>query len=336
MSGVLVAVGAIALLIALLGALGFIMMKMKGGRIAKTPFVKTGDLAAKGDSVCGEKNSISTEGKLIKPAEMLTSPVDGKECLMYRLTVTAKWKAGDNEVSVEMMKEEKSVDFQIDDGSGPVKIVPGTTGDFEPLHKFNQTKGKGLKAAFTGGGIKFGETNFEVHPGGRYKGKLVPDNAKIQVQETALLPSEMFYANGKWEEGAIRKHSWTSLILSPKSRDETLAATLKTQTNAKYAAIGGGVLGPILLGIGLAIAPAKTDTPDGDKAKTEQVEAKPEGKAKSAPAGNAGAKKSEPAKTAKEEPKKTESKPAASGGSAPKAGPKAGGGGAPKGRKKKR
>jgi len=342
-SGILVAVGFVGLLVAFLGLLGFIMMKMKGGRIAKTPFVKTGELASKGDAVCGEKNSISTEGKFIKPAEMLTSPVDGKECLMYTLEVTAKWKAGDNEVSVQMMEEKKSIQFQIDDGSGAVTIDPGTASSgFEPVHKFNQTKGKGLKAAFTGGGIKFGATEFEVHPGGRYKGKLVPDNAKIQVQETCLEPQEMFYANGKWEKGAIQKHSWSSLILSNKSRDETLAATLKTQNNAKYALIGGGVLGPICLGIGMAIAPPPSADGGADKPETVQTDdgaAKPAAeKPASKPASKPAAEKKAPAK--KSGGDAGASKPAAGGGgAAPKAGGgKAGGGakGGKKGGKRKR
>ena len=302
MSGILVAVGFVGLLVAFLGVLGFIMMKMKGGRIAKTPFHKTGEVASKGASIAGPKGEISTEGKLIKPAELLTSPVEGKPCLMYTLEVHAKWKAGDNEVSVQMMEEKKSLIFEVDDGSGPIKVDPGTSGDFEPLHKFDQTKGKGLKAAFTGGGIKFGATEFEVHPGGRYKGKLVPDNAKIKVVEKALEPQEMFYVNGKLDEGVIKKHSWSSLILSNKSRDETLAATLGTQNKAKMAALIGGVLGPVCLGIGMAIAPPPSADDGGDKkAKTEQVDTKPAAD------------------------KKAETKPAATGGGDKK--PAAGGGG---------
>jgi hypothetical protein len=343
MSGILVAVGFVGLLIAFLGALGFILMKMKGGRIANTPFHSTGDVASKGASVAGPKGEISTEGKLIQPEELLTSPVEGKPCLMYTLEVHAKWKAGDNEVSVQMMEEKKSIIFEIDDGSGPIKVDPGTSGDFEPLHKFDETKGKGLKSAFTGGGIKFGATEFEVHPGGRYKGKLVPDNAKIKVVEKALEPQAMFYANGKLEDGVIQKHSWSSLILSNKSRDETLAATMKTQNNAKMAAIGGGVIGPICLGIGMALAPAP-DAKEDTKAPVAQEEAAPAAEKKAEPK-SAPAKKSAPEKAA--EPAAV---PEASGSAAPagggagagagggRPGGKAGGprGGAGKGGKRKR
>jgi hypothetical protein len=291
MSGVLYAIGAIAVVIILMGLIGFALMKKKGGRLINTPFVKTGDLAAKGDAVCGEKNAVSTEGAFIRPAAMLTSPVDGKECLMYRLSVTASWKVGEKQHKVTMMEEKKSINFQIDDGSGPITIDPGTTGDFEPLHRFSQSKGKGLKSAFTGGGIKFGATEFEVHPGGRYKGKLVPDNAKIHVEEKALEPQAMFYANGKWENNTIQKHSWSSLILSNQSRDETLASTLKTEKNSKRAILIGGILAPLCFGIGFLLAPS----PDGgttEKAATVQTDDGAKSTKKEAPAKTGSSKKS--------------------------------------------
>jgi len=250
-------------------------MASRGGRISKTPFVTTGALAAQGDAVCGEKNSISTEGKLIKPAQLLTSPVEGKECLMYRVEVSASWKVGEEKKSVKMREEKQSIDFHLDDGSGPVKVSPTTTGDFEPLNRFSKTAGKGLKAAFTGGGIKFGAKEYEVHPGGKHNGKVVPDTAKITVKETCLLPAEMFYANGKWEDGAIRKHSWASLMLTPQSRDVALAATEKTKQNAKRAAIGGGIIAPLFLGLGMLLAPSADDgKSDTSSTKTEQVEQK--------------------------------------------------------------
>lgn len=327
MSGALIAVGAIAIVIGLLGGLGYIMMMMKGGRIAKTPFHKTGEVASKGEAVTGDKGSISTEGKLVTVPDdkLLVSPVEGKKCLWYSLTVTAQWKAGDNNVSVEMMKENKGLVFEIDDGSGAIKVDPGTGGDFEPQHKFNQTKGKGLKAAFTGGGIKFGATNFEVHPGGRYKGKMVPDNAKIKVVETVLEPQEMFYVNGKLEEGVIKKHNWSSLILSNKSRDETLAATQGTQKNAMYAGVGGGVLGPILLGIGMALAPA--DTGDDAGANEPAVEeAAPTDAAKPAEKPAEAKPAAKPAEKPAEKPAAKPAEKPAAGKAEPKAAPKAGGG----------
>ncbi len=330
MAVVLIAIGGLVLL---LGVLGFIFSKMKGGRIAQTPFHKTGDVAAKGDSIAGDKGSISTEGKFIAPAELLTSPVDAKPCLMYTLTVTAKWKAGDNEVSVEMMKEEKSINFQIDDGSGPVTVNPGTSGDFTPMHKFSETKGKGLKAAFSGGGIQFGATNFEVHPGGRYNGKLVPDNAKISVVETALEPQASFYVNGKWKDGVIQKHDWTSLILSSSSRDETLATTLKYQKNGKIAAGVGGGLAVIGVIMQLVMGSPAKEGPASEKTKTEAVQEKPA----DAPAKADSHKKAAPAEKPADKPaeKPAEAAPAPAGDAAP-----AEAGGAPglggKGGKRKR
>ena len=325
MSGVLYAIGAVGIIIILMGIIGFALMKRKGGRLINTPFVKTGELAAKGDAVCGEKNSVSTEGKFIRPATMLTSPVDGKECLMYSLTVTAKWKVGEKQHSVKMMEEKKSIKFQIDDGSGAVTIDPGTSGDFEPMHKFSQSKGKGLKAAFTGGGIKFGAAEFEVHPQGRFNGKLVPDTAKIHVEEKALEPQEMFYANGKWEENAIQKHSWSSLILSNQSRDETLASTLKTEQNSKRAMIIGGILAPLCFGLGFLLAPSPASDGGTDKPATVQTD---DGAKSSSQSKKTGSSK----KSSSKEQKKTSSEPA-SGSKGTKRGGKGGG---KKGGKKRR
>ena len=113
----------------------------------------------------------------------------------------------------------------------------------------------------------------------------------VKVEEVALEPQAMFYANGKWENNIIQKHSWASLILSNKSRDETLAATLKTQNTAKMAALIGGVLGPICLGVGLLIAPSPSDDGGADKPATVQTDSSKPAK-KQAPAKTDSSKKS--------------------------------------------
>lgn len=311
---ILVAIGGLAIVFGILGFIVFFMQKYKGGRIANTPFHKTGEVASKGDEVAGDKGALSTEGKVVfNEDDLLEAPVQGGKALYYKLTVQASWKSGDNSKTVTVHEEKKGVVFGLDDGSGVCQVDPQKGGDFDPLDKFSKTKSRGLISTIKGGGLEFGENGFQVHPGGRVKGHIIPESAKYEVKEEVLRPQPQLYVNGKYADGVIGSPSWASLYVSGKSRDETLADTMALANKTKMVGIIGSAGGAVMLIIGLIFGggdkPADTKTADTKPAVEAKADAKPAaGKADAKPAA------------------KSDAKPAAGSGGAKAGGaPKAGG-----------
>lgn len=218
------------------------MQKFKAGRLAKAPFVKTGDAATKGESVAGEKGAISVEGQ-VKTQELLTSPVTGTECLYYELKVVGKWKDGDSEKSKDYVDEKSAAAFALDDGTGAVRIAADQGGDFDCLEKtFEETKKEGMfadlkSAVGKGEPIMFGQYAFE--------NPAMSKANKFECIEKVVKPQPQLFALGKLENGMIGSPSWTSLVLSNKSRDELLGSTAKAAKNfliGGAAAAGVGVI----------------------------------------------------------------------------------------------
>jgi hypothetical protein len=212
---------------------GFVQ-KFKAGRLAKAPFVKTGDAASKGASVAGEKGAISVQGA-VKPQRLLTSPVTGTQCLYNELKVVGKWKDGDSEKSKDYVDEKSAAQFVVDDGSGAIRIDASKGGDFDCLEKtFDETKKEGffadLKSAVgKGQPIMFGNYAFQNPP--------MSSANKFECVEKIVKPQQQMFVLGKIENGVIGSPSWTSLIMSSKSREELLGSTAKA---AKNFLIGGG------------------------------------------------------------------------------------------------
>ncbi len=209
------------------------MQKFKAGRLSKAPFVTTGDAAAKGESVAGEKGAISVQGA-VKAPKLLTSPVTGTACLYYELKVVGKWKDGDSEKSKDYVDEKSATQFVVDDGSGAIRIDASKGGDFDCMEKvFDEIKKEGMFVDFKSAVDKDQPIMF-----GNYAFQNPPMSAanKFECIEKVVKPQQQLFVLGKIESGAIGSPSWTSLILSSKSRDELLGSTAKA---AKSFLIGG-------------------------------------------------------------------------------------------------
>ena len=222
-----------------------LVQKFKAGRLAKAPFVKTGEAASKGDAVAGEKGAISVQGA-VRAKELLTSPVTGTECLYYELKIVGKWKEGDSEKSKDYVDEKSAAQFMLDDGTGAIRVDASKGGDFDCMEKtFDETKKEGffadLKSAVgKGQPIMFGSYAFHN-----------PVNStanKFECVEKVVKPQQHMFVLGKLENGSIGSPSWTSLIMSSKSREELLGSTAKA---AKSFLIGGAAAAGVgvILGI---------------------------------------------------------------------------------------
>ena len=209
------------------------MQKFKAGRLASAPFVQTGQAASNGAGVANPKGAISVQGT-VQVAQPLRSPVSGTECLYYELEVIGKWKDGDTSKSKSYVDQKMAAQFFVNDGSGAVRVDAAGGGDFEQLEtKFDETRKEGffadLKSAVgKGESIVFGHYAFNNPPMSK------ADEFRCVERVLPLQPS--LYVCGKSDQNAITAPSWTSLILSNKSRDELLGATAKA---AKSFLVGG-------------------------------------------------------------------------------------------------
>ena len=237
--------GFVATILSALGVIGLIwglMQKFKAGRLAKAPFVKTGDAANRGAAVAGPRGAVSAEGNVACGAP-LTAPASGTPCLYYELKVEGSWKDGDSTKSKDYVDEKQAAIFAVDDGSGPVDVLASGGGDFDMEETFSETKKEGFLADLKGAigkgkPIMFGQYAFENPPMSKAN--------KFKCTERVLKVHPRLYVLGKSEGRAIGSPSWTSLILSQKSRDQLMGATAKA---AKGFLIGGAAV----LGVGVIL-----------------------------------------------------------------------------------
>lgn len=221
------------------------MQKFKAGRLAKAPFVKTGDAASQGAGVAGDKGAISAEGN-VAHGDLVISAVTQTPCLYYEYKVSASWKKGDKTRTKELAKGKEAAGFTIDDGSGAVTVSAEQGGDFDGIETtLNETKARGLISGIKGENLQFGDKGFNVDP------SPFPGGAKITVVEKVLKPAEKFYVCGKIDEtNTIGSPSWTSLIISTKSRDELMGATAKAAKNFLIGGAAATVIGGIMAALG--------------------------------------------------------------------------------------
>src|SRR5688572_19702323 len=98
-----------------LGVIGLIygiMQKLKAGRVADAPFVKTGEAASRGMQAAGPKGAISVEGNVLCQ-QPLMSPVTGVPCLFYELKCTAEWKDGDTTKTKEITHDKMAAQWAV-------------------------------------------------------------------------------------------------------------------------------------------------------------------------------------------------------------------------------
>jgi hypothetical protein len=214
------------------------LMKLRAGRVADAPFVKTGEAAQKGAAVANAKGAISAEGN-VTCQQPLVSPVSGTTCIYYEVKVTAAWTEGQTHKIKEMGTEKRAAQFAIDDGSGPVWVDAREGGDFEPEQVKSETKSPGLIGGIAGQDLIFG--NYRVSPG------ILSIGTKYTVKETVVPAVQRLYVCGKvGSSNEITKPSWRNLLMTHKSRVDFLGHATQT---AKFAFIGAGAgigLGAIL------------------------------------------------------------------------------------------
>lgn len=238
--------GAFAALLVGLGIIVVIygaIMKFKAGRIAKAPLLSTGDAARRGQ----ENGAVSVQGNVQCPQPLL-SPVTGTPCLYYELKVVGSWKEGEQNKEKDYVHEKVAAPFALDDGSGQIAIDASKGGDFDMQQTFNEEKKEGffadLKNALgKGQPIMFGNYAFPNPP--------LSKANKFRCTERVLPMPQQLFALGKLEQSVLTTPGFTSLMLSPKTRDDLLGSSAKS---AKMAFIGGAASAGVGLVVGVVSA----------------------------------------------------------------------------------
>jgi hypothetical protein len=211
---------------------------LKGKRILAAPFKKTGELA-KNPTSTDPKGAMSTEGKVIAPAQQLLSPCTKQPCLAYEVKVERLWeKIETTQDGTKTVKGSDTLDtlkggsvFSVDDGTGALQIDVTRGADFDNYKD-------GFKKELNGRGwasqIQFGELSYDV--------PVLSDSEKYTVGFKATekyVPAEgSLFVLGKIEGGKIVKPGWRSMMTSSRGRDGLIGSINKKK---KFSFIGGGV-----------------------------------------------------------------------------------------------
>lgn len=226
-------------------AVGFVQQrKMKG--ILNAPFKKTGDIA-KNPQAGDAKGTISCEGS-ISSSQPLTAPCSGRACIYYEIEVKQAWEkhvSTENGTKKQTGKitaheEKKGSIFQLNDGSGPVKVNAMEKIDGQLEKSFEEKSKQGY------GDIHFGQWRTHI--------STINDSSKYETGTTCIekiIPAEgNLFVKGKLAGGQITKQDGMlgKLLLSTKGRDALVGATKR---NMMIGFIVGGLSLPF--GGGMAI-----------------------------------------------------------------------------------
>jgi len=229
----------IFLLLVGLAVLGFgFFQHTKGKRILSAPFKKTGELKSN-PTTSDPKGAISTEGKVVPPAQELLSPCTKQPCLAYEVKIERLWeKVETTEDGTKTVKGSDTLDtlkggavFGLDDGSGVFSVDVSKGADFDNYKD-------GFKKELNGRGwasqVQFGELSYDL--------PVLSDSEKYTIGFKATeryVPVEgSLFVLGKLEGASIVKPGWRSLMTSSKGRDGLMGSITKKK---KFSFIGGGV-----------------------------------------------------------------------------------------------
>jgi hypothetical protein len=246
----------VLLLVIGLAVLGFgLFQHLKGRRILAAPFKTTGELA-KNPVSPDPKGAMSTEGKVVPPAQALLSPCTQQPCLAFEVKIERLWeKVETTQDGTKTVKGSDTLDtlkggavFGLDDGSGAIRVDVSKGADFDSYKD-------GFKKELNGRGwasqIQFGQLTWDV--------PVISDSEKYTIGFKAsekYVPVEgSLFVLGKLEGASLVKPGWRAMMASARGRNGLLGSIQKKK---KFSFIGGGVAA--VLSIPLMIFGPSVDT----------------------------------------------------------------------------
>lgn len=257
--------GALLLLVGLAVLAFGLFNHFKGKRILSAPFKTTGDLA-KNPSSPDPKGAVSTEGRVLAPAQALLSPCSKTPCIYFEVKVERLWEK--IETTQDGSKTVKGSDtlttvkggaiIGLDDGSGAIAVDLSKGADFDSMKagfkkQLNDGSGSGSGTSH----LQFGELRYDV--------PVLSDGEKyttgFKATETYVPVDGSLFVLGKIEGNKIVKPGWRSMMASAKGRDGLLGGIQKKK---KFSFIGGGVAAALsipLMIFGPSPAPVDPNAP---------------------------------------------------------------------------
>ncbi|MFZ5445076.1 MAG: GIDE domain-containing protein [Myxococcota bacterium] len=245
----------VLLLIVGLAVLGFgVYNMMAAKRVLAAPFKKTGELAKNPVSE-DPKGAMSTEGKVIPPAQPLLSPCTKQPCLAYEVKIERMYeKTETTQDGTKTVKGTETLDtikggtvFGLDDGSGAFNIDVSKGADFD---NFKDGFKKEINGHSGSSHIQFGEYSYDVPVIGSDKGW----TTGFKATERYVPVEGNLFVLGKLEGASLVKPGWRSMMTSAKGREGLLGSLEKKK---KFSFIGGGIAA--VLSIPLMIFGPKAD-----------------------------------------------------------------------------
>lgn len=267
----------IAVLVLGLAVLAFGVYNLVAARrVAGAPFRKTGELA-KNPISDDPQGAMSTEGKVVPPAQPLLSPASKQPCLAYELKIERIY-----ENSVKVNNSYKTVKgtqtletvrggtvFGLDDGSGAISVDVSKGADFDNMKE-------GFRKELNGHGgasrITFGEFSWDVPVIGSSNGWTIG----FKATERYVPVEGSLFVLGKLEGASLVKPGWRSMVTSAKGRDGLLGALEKRK---KGGLIGGALIAALSIPVMLFgpkgdpdCTPVMTDTQVRCESRVNDVE----------------------------------------------------------------
>jgi hypothetical protein len=226
---------------AVIAAIIGLLQRMKMTSILAAPFKKTGEITAN-PGVADAKGNVSAEGGVsAEPA--LIAPCSEKACVYYEVKIERLWeKTVKTENGTKTEKGKDTLEtrnqgqiFNLDDGSGPVKVDGRENISGDMVESYSQTKSMSF------GSIKFGK--YEVNVSSSMGDKRTTG---LKATEQMIPADGRLFVMGRLEDGTIKSKSGMlgKLLLSTRGRDKLIGATKRNM-------IIGFVLGILMLPPGI-------------------------------------------------------------------------------------
>ncbi len=207
-------------------------------RILAAPFKKTGELL-KDPTSPDAKGAISTEGKMVAPAQALLAPCSATPCAYYEVKIERLFeKTETTQDGTKTVKGSETLEtlkngavIGLDDGSGAFNVDLSKGADFDAMKE-------GFKKEVAGHSripsLTFGNFVYSVKPISEKDSWTIG----FKVTEKYVPVEGSLFVLGKLEGNSIVKPGWRSMMASSKGREGLLGSVSKRK---KFSFIGGGV-----------------------------------------------------------------------------------------------
>jgi hypothetical protein len=270
-------IGMLLLAIAFIAVIYWLIEARKAGKIQSVPFRTAAEIAAQGPAAADAKGLVSLEGNA--EAQPILAPMSGQPCLYWEIEISRVWEKhsvnsqGQSTKSsgkTSVTSDKGGTVFALNDGGARVMVDLSKKPDADLKESHSSAVNIGM---ILPGQLQFGNLHAQVPE--------IPRGENVKAFEgrekiIPYVPGQRLFALGKLTQGAqgptIAEDGslFGSLMISNKSRAETLGKSVKNAKISKIAGLSMAGVGAVLCTLGFFFdKPAQAEQP----AETAQVAA---------------------------------------------------------------